>query len=168
MKLPLRRHALDVDSLGMLAWAAASGRCACGHVARARCASCQQAVCETCAQVIHDRVGDQSFCHKCRIVDLSVSEAEAVRAAVEELDRLGCCWADAGWLRESPAGRVFFVTILGTRRCPMRPTTITAATKAGAFGKALRTARAASLVFARRQRGSLSSMSGDAQRPNGG
>jgi hypothetical protein len=34
----------------------------------------------------------------------------------------------------------------------MRPTTITAATKAGAVGKALRKARASSLAFARRQR----------------
>jgi hypothetical protein len=152
MKLPTGIRFLEIDSFGAFAWAASSGRCACGHAARTRCASCLHAVCETCAQVIRTRAGDQSFCHECRIVDFSVSEAEAVQAAAEELERLGCCWADAGWLRASPAGRVFFVTILGTRRCPMRPTTITAATKAGAFGKALRKARASSLAFARRQR----------------
>ena len=148
MKLPIRR-ALAIESSGVVAWAAGSGRCACGHAARIRCANCLHAVCATCAQVVRD----QSFCHECRIVDMSVSEAEAVREAAEELERLGCCWGDAGWLRQSPAGRVFFVTILGTRRCPMRPTTITAATKAGAVGKALRTARASALVFARRERG---------------
>jgi hypothetical protein len=152
MKTPIGGHWHEIDSLGAVAWADCSGRCACGHTARSRCANCLRAVCTTCAQVIRGRAGDQAFCTECRLLDFSLSEAEAVRAVAMELDRLGCVCGDAGWLYDKHEGRVFFVTLLGTRRCPMRPTTITAVTKASAFGKALRKVRAIALMLERRGR----------------
>jgi hypothetical protein len=152
MKAPIGDHWQDIDSWGALAWADCSGRCACGHTARGRCANCLSAVCATCAQVIRGRAGDQAFCTECRILDFSLSEAEAVSLAAMEIERLGCVCGDAGWLYDKHDGRVFFVTLLGTRRCPMRPTTITGVTKASTFGKALRRVQAVSLVHARRDR----------------
>jgi len=109
-------------------------------------------VCEICVQRVRGHAGEQSFCIECRILDFSLSEAESVRDVAFELERLGCVCGDAGWLYDKDDGRLFFVTLLGTRRCPMRPATITAATKASAFRKALRRARAASLVAGRRER----------------
>jgi hypothetical protein len=142
----------EIDAWGVVAWADCSGRCACGHTARGRCGNCLKAVCTTCAQVIHGRAGDQSFCTECRILDFSLSEAQAVSLAAMEIEKLGCVCGDAGWLYDKREGRVFFVTLLGTRQCPMRPTTITGVTKASTFGKALRKVRAVSLVHERRER----------------
>jgi hypothetical protein len=133
-----------------LVWAA-SIRCGCGRATRARCAGCLHGVCTTCAQVVRGACGDEWFCPGCRIVEFSIAEAEAVSAVAAELERLGCRCGDMGWLLGKGGSRVYFVTVLGSRRCPIRPTTVTAATKAAAFRTALRRARAVALVAARRQ-----------------
>ena len=141
--------ALKVAPSGALAWAATC-RCACGRATHDRCAGCLHGVCSTCAQVVRRACGDALFCPDCRIVDFSVDEAQSVTAAAAELDRIGAWCGDMGWLLGKGGSRVYFVTLLGTRRCPMRPTTVTAATKAAAFRTALRRARAVSLRAARR------------------
>ena len=148
--------ALKAAPSGALAWAATC-RCMCGRVTRDRCAGCLHGVCSTCAQVVRRACGDESFCPKCRIVDFSVDEAEAVKAAADELDQIGAWCGDMGWLLGKGGSRVYFVTLLGTRRCPMRPTTVTAVTKAAAFRIALRRARAVSLRASRRGAGATGS-----------
>jgi hypothetical protein len=103
-------------------------------------------------QRVQGRAGEQCFCTECRILDFSLSEAESVRDVASKLEQLGCVCGDAGWLYDKEDGRLFFVTLLGTRRCPMRPATITGVTKASTFRKALRRAQAASIVAGRRER----------------
>ena len=130
---------------------AASSRCACGRATRVRCAGCLRGVCATCAQIVRGACCDESFCPTCRIVEFSLDEARAVTAAAVEIERIGGWCGDMGWLVGKGRARVYFVTLLGTRRCPMRPTTVMAATKAAAFRTALRRVRAAALRAARLQ-----------------
>jgi hypothetical protein len=132
------------------AWAASS-RCACGRATRVRCAGCLHGVCATCAQVVRGACCDESFCTKCRIIEFSVDEARAVAAAAAEIERIGCWCGDMGWLLGKGGARVYFVAVLGSHRCPMRPTTVTAATQAAAFRTAVRRVRAFALRSARRQ-----------------